>query len=198
MTSIAEAKHSTSTNNSMKRLTWITVCRLIRAKRRMFADREPPQFIFLPLTFISVCSHPPTIMTAAPTWPHRTPTPSPIPRHTLHAQPPFTTQAPTASLNHTQSPHLPFTTHLRSTPNTSPSHYTTDKPKSLFGMNVDVLDPPPPWWWYLPIAAGTMILTVTVWIIFKRNETVGFPLSQLLASSRAISLNVWFHWMCAA
>lgn len=42
-------------------------------------------------------------------------------------------------------------------------------------MNVNVLDPPPPWWWYLPIAAGTMFLTVTVWIIFKRNETVGFP-----------------------
>ncbi|KAK4150336.1 hypothetical protein C8A00DRAFT_37065 [Chaetomidium leptoderma] len=39
LTSIAEAKHSTSTNNSMKRLTWIT-------------------FIFLPLTFISVRFNP--------------------------------------------------------------------------------------------------------------------------------------------
>ncbi|KAK3900984.1 ankyrin repeat-containing domain protein [Staphylotrichum tortipilum] len=86
LTSIAEAKHSTSTNNSMKRLTWIT-------------------FIFLPLTFIS----------------------------------------------------------------------------SLFGMNVDVLDPPPPWWWYAPVAVGTMFLTVSVWIVFKRNETLEERLERKFA-----------------
>ncbi len=39
-------------------------------------------------------------------------------------------------------------------------------------MNVDILDPPPPWWWYLPLAVGTMSLTVSIWIVFKRNETV--------------------------
>jgi hypothetical protein len=39
-------------------------------------------------------------------------------------------------------------------------------------MNVNVLDPPPPWWWYLPLAFGTMFMTVSIWIIFKRNETV--------------------------
>jgi hypothetical protein len=39
-------------------------------------------------------------------------------------------------------------------------------------MNVDVLDPPPPWWWYLPLALGTMFLTVSIWIVFKRNNTV--------------------------
>ncbi|KAK3295306.1 ankyrin repeat-containing domain protein [Chaetomium fimeti] len=86
LTSIAEAKNSTSTNNSMKRLTWIT-------------------FIFLPLTFIS----------------------------------------------------------------------------TLFGMNVNVLDPPPPWWWYLPLALGTMLLCVGIWIIFKRNETLEDDLEHKFA-----------------
>jgi hypothetical protein len=39
-------------------------------------------------------------------------------------------------------------------------------------MNVDVLNPPPPWWWYLPVALGTIFISVGIWIIFKRNETV--------------------------
>lgn len=74
-TSIAEAQKSTSTNVSMKRLSWIT-------------------FIFLPLMFIS----------------------------------------------------------------------------SVFGMNVDVLKSNPRWWIYILFAAGTMILTLGVWILFKRKN----------------------------
>ena len=73
LTSIAEAQKSTSTNVSMKRLSWIT-------------------FIFLPLMFIS----------------------------------------------------------------------------SVFGMNVDVLKSNPRWWICILFAAGTMILTLGVWILFKR------------------------------
>lgn len=75
LTSIAEAQKSTSTNVSMKRLSWIT-------------------FIFLPLMFIS----------------------------------------------------------------------------SVFGMNVDVLKSNPRWWIYILFAAGTMILTLGVWILFKRKN----------------------------
>ncbi|KAL4867794.1 hypothetical protein BDV12DRAFT_170852, partial [Aspergillus spectabilis] len=41
---------------------------------------------------------------------------------------------------------------------------------SLFGMNVDILESNPPWWLYLPLAGGTILLTLTVWIIFKRNS----------------------------
>ncbi|KAH6962424.1 hypothetical protein BKA56DRAFT_174480 [Ilyonectria sp. MPI-CAGE-AT-0026] len=37
----------------------------------------------------------------------------------------------------------------------------------LFGMNVDVLKSNPSWWWYIPFAIGTMLITCTVWIIFK-------------------------------
>lgn len=72
LTSIAEAQKSTSTNVSVKRLSWIT-------------------FIFLPLMFVS----------------------------------------------------------------------------SIFGMNVDVLKSNPRWWIYILFAAGTMILTLGVWILFK-------------------------------
>ncbi|KAF2807556.1 uncharacterized protein BDZ99DRAFT_465386, partial [Mytilinidion resinicola] len=43
---------------------------------------------------------------------------------------------------------------------------------SLFGMNIDLLKSNPGWWWYLPFAVGTMILTFTVWIIFKRSENL--------------------------
>lgn len=75
LTSIAEAQKSTSTNISMKRLSWIT-------------------FIFLPLMFIS----------------------------------------------------------------------------SLFGMNVNILKSNPGWWWYVVFALGTMILTLGVWILFKRKN----------------------------
>lgn len=78
LTSIAEAQKSTSTNVSMKRLSWIT-------------------FIFLPLMFIS----------------------------------------------------------------------------SLFGMNVDILKSNPGWWIYIIFAAGTMILTFGVWILFKRKNLEG-------------------------
>ena len=75
LTSIAEAQKSTSTNVSMKRLSWIT-------------------FIFLPLMFIS----------------------------------------------------------------------------SLFGMNVDILKSNPGWWIYVLFAVGMMILTLGVWILFKREN----------------------------
>jgi len=43
-------------------------------------------------------------------------------------------------------------------------------------MNVDVLEPPPPWWWYLPLALGTMSLTFSIWIVFKRNNDVRISL----------------------
>ncbi|KAH8672253.1 cora-like Mg2+ transporter protein-domain-containing protein [Ilyonectria robusta] len=39
----------------------------------------------------------------------------------------------------------------------------------LFGMNVDILESNPYWWWYIPFAVGTMLITATVWIIFKLN-----------------------------
>ncbi|KAL5335196.1 cora-like Mg2+ transporter protein-domain-containing protein [Aspergillus crustosus] len=41
---------------------------------------------------------------------------------------------------------------------------------SLFGMNVDVLESNPPWWLFLPLAGGTMLITLAVWIVFKRNS----------------------------
>jgi Mg2+ and Co2+ transporter CorA len=44
--------------------------------------------------------------------------------------------------------------------------------KSLFGMNVNLLESNPGWWWYLPFAFGTTTLTFAVWIIFKRSENV--------------------------
>ncbi|KAK2738580.1 Ankyrin-2 [Onygenales sp. PD_40] len=74
LTSIAEARLSTSTNRSLKRLSWIT-------------------FVFLPLMFIS----------------------------------------------------------------------------SVFGMNVNVLANNPAWWLYIPFALGTVVLSLTVWVLFKRN-----------------------------
>ncbi|KAL2822617.1 ankyrin repeat-containing domain protein [Aspergillus granulosus] len=41
---------------------------------------------------------------------------------------------------------------------------------SLFGMNVDILESNPPWWLYLPLAGGTILLTMTIWMIFKRDS----------------------------
>ena len=41
---------------------------------------------------------------------------------------------------------------------------------SVFGMNVDVLKSNPRWWIYILFAAGTMILTLGVWILFKRKN----------------------------
>ncbi|ERF69382.1 hypothetical protein EPUS_05927 [Endocarpon pusillum Z07020] len=86
LTSISEAQKSTSTNRSLKRLTWIT-------------------FIFLPLLFIS----------------------------------------------------------------------------SLFGMNVDIVANNPAWWWYPVLAGGVTAFTFSVWIIFKRSNTVarGQPGNQI-------------------
>ncbi|CEL09027.1 hypothetical protein ASPCAL12170 [Aspergillus calidoustus] len=42
---------------------------------------------------------------------------------------------------------------------------------SLFGMNVDILESNPPWWLYIPLAGGTIVLTMTVWMIFKRDSS---------------------------
>ncbi|KAH6838536.1 hypothetical protein B0I37DRAFT_240364 [Chaetomium sp. MPI-CAGE-AT-0009] len=62
---------------------------------------------------------------------------------------------------------------------------------TLFGMNVNVLDPPPPWWWYLPLALGTMFLCVGIWIIFKRNETLEEDLEQKFAWLLKPRKKVW-------
>lgn len=44
---------------------------------------------------------------------------------------------------------------------------------SIFGMNVDILKSNPSWWIYIIFAAGTMILTLGVWILFKRKNLEG-------------------------
>ncbi|KAL1798213.1 hypothetical protein ACET3X_002250 [Alternaria dauci] len=38
----------------------------------------------------------------------------------------------------------------------------------LFGMYVNVLANNPPWWWYLVFMFGTLGLTISVWIIFRK------------------------------
>ncbi|KAG8527199.1 uncharacterized protein KY384_008629 [Bacidia gigantensis] len=43
---------------------------------------------------------------------------------------------------------------------------------SLFGMNVDVLKDNPAWWWYPVLAGSTTLITLGVWITFKRNNTL--------------------------
>ncbi|KAL4744377.1 hypothetical protein BDW72DRAFT_188654 [Aspergillus terricola var. indicus] len=40
---------------------------------------------------------------------------------------------------------------------------------SLFGMNINLLESNPAWWLYVVFAAGTVVMTLSVWIIFKRN-----------------------------
>ncbi|KAK2800668.1 hypothetical protein FQN50_008052 [Emmonsiellopsis sp. PD_5] len=40
---------------------------------------------------------------------------------------------------------------------------------SIFGMNVNVLANNPAWWLYIPFALGTVVLSLTVWVLFKRN-----------------------------
>ncbi|KAI1171509.1 ankyrin repeat-containing domain protein [Nemania sp. FL0916] len=77
LASILEARKSTSTNRSLKRLTWVT-------------------FVFLPLLFVA----------------------------------------------------------------------------SLFGMNVDILANNPSWLWYFPVAGGFTLFTFTIWIVFKRFNTL--------------------------
>jgi hypothetical protein len=59
-------------------------------------------------------------------------------------------------------------------------------------MNVDVLNPPPPWWWYLPIALGTIFISVGIWIIFKRNETVRLLVisSYPVVTARALKIDM--------
>ena len=39
-------------------------------------------------------------------------------------------------------------------------------------MNVDLLDSNPAWWLYLLFALGTATVTISVWILFKRNPSV--------------------------
>ncbi|KAL2871034.1 ankyrin repeat-containing domain protein [Aspergillus lucknowensis] len=41
---------------------------------------------------------------------------------------------------------------------------------SLFGMNVDILESNPSWWLYLPFAGGMILLTMAIWIVFKRDS----------------------------
>ncbi|KAK2780710.1 Ankyrin-2 [Onygenales sp. PD_12] len=36
-------------------------------------------------------------------------------------------------------------------------------------MNVNVLADNPAWWLYIPFALGTVVLSLTVWVLFKRN-----------------------------
>jgi hypothetical protein len=43
-------------------------------------------------------------------------------------------------------------------------------------MNIDLLKANPGWWWYLLFTVGTIALTFTVWIIFKRSENVSISL----------------------
>ncbi|KAL3435422.1 ankyrin repeat-containing domain protein [Aspergillus tetrazonus] len=45
---------------------------------------------------------------------------------------------------------------------------------TLFGMNVDLLDSNPAWWLYLFFALGTATVTISVWILFKRNPSVWY------------------------
>jgi hypothetical protein len=42
-------------------------------------------------------------------------------------------------------------------------------------MNVDILESNPPWWLYIPLAGGTIVLTMTEWMIFKRDSQVIYP-----------------------
>ncbi|KAF7512902.1 hypothetical protein GJ744_012005 [Endocarpon pusillum] len=39
-------------------------------------------------------------------------------------------------------------------------------------MNVDILANNPAWWWYPVLACGVTAFTFSVWIIFKRNNTL--------------------------
>lgn len=41
-------------------------------------------------------------------------------------------------------------------------------------MNIDILDSSPPWWLYLPFAGGTLLVVLTVWILFKRYNNVSW------------------------
>jgi uncharacterized protein (DUF58 family) len=56
--------------------------------------------------------------------------------------------------------------------------------QSLFGMNVDVLESNPSWWFYIPLAVVLMIVTLSVWLIFKYNPGVrvtrSFPRPSML------------------
>lgn len=40
-------------------------------------------------------------------------------------------------------------------------------------MNVDIMANNPAWWWYPLLAGGVTAFTFSVWIIFKRSNTVG-------------------------
>ncbi|KAI3340262.1 hypothetical protein F4824DRAFT_497212 [Ustulina deusta] len=52
---------------------------------------------------------------------------------------------------------------------------------SLFGMNVNILSNNPSFWWYFPIAGGFTLLTLVVWIIFKRFHTLEGNLEKYFA-----------------
>ncbi|KAI4162664.1 MAG: hypothetical protein LQ342_003710 [Letrouitia transgressa] len=44
--------------------------------------------------------------------------------------------------------------------------------QNLFGMNVDLFKDNPGWWWYPVIACSTTLLTMGVWITFKRSNAL--------------------------
>ena len=56
-------------------------------------------------------------------------------------------------------------------------------------MNIDILASNPSWWLYIPFAAGTIILTLAIWILFKTKKGVSSlrPLLVALGSHSAVS-----------
>jgi hypothetical protein len=44
--------------------------------------------------------------------------------------------------------------------------------QSLFGMNIDILASNPSWWLYIPFSVGTILLTLSIWILFKSKAGV--------------------------
>ncbi|KAH6651250.1 hypothetical protein F5144DRAFT_558911 [Chaetomium tenue] len=52
---------------------------------------------------------------------------------------------------------------------------------SLFGMNVDILEPQPPFYYYFPSALVTMVMVLGIWILFKRDETLENKLEKKFA-----------------
>ncbi|KAL3428548.1 hypothetical protein BDV09DRAFT_181923 [Aspergillus tetrazonus] len=54
---------------------------------------------------------------------------------------------------------------------------------SLFGMNVNLLESNPAWWLYVVFAVGTAAMTISVWIVFKRDPDLEDRLERR------------FHWL---
>ena len=41
--------------------------------------------------------------------------------------------------------------------------------KTVFGMNINLLEDNPSWWWYLPLLGAILALTLVGWLLFKYN-----------------------------